>query len=102
MPNTPNTQNRSAPKPTTAQITYLRKLAAQTGMTFAYPRTVAEASREIGRLKNAAHRSDRSLEQDWARRELRDVRTCLHELPGQHAPVRDDEVSGFGSTCTWA
>lgn len=107
MPNTPNTYNQTAPKasgpqPTAAQLSYLRKLAAQTGSSFAYPRTVAEASREIARLKTLAGRTDLRFERDWTRRELREVREGLQELPGRHATVEASEIVGFGSSARWA
>ena len=40
-----------AARPTRKQLSYLRRLAEQTGTTFAPPVTRAEASREIERLK---------------------------------------------------
>jgi hypothetical protein len=107
MPNTPNTYNRNAtnasgPKPTAAQLKYLRTLAAQTWTSFATPRTVAEASREIARLKALAGRTDRRLERDWARRERRELRETLDQLPGRMAAIRDEELSGWGSSARWA
>ena len=56
-----------APKPPTPkQLAYLRALASRTGQTFTYPRTSAQASRQIQRLKNAPPSTalDRALETD--------------------------------------
>ena len=38
-------------RPTRKQLSYLRTLAERTGQTFAYPRTIEQAAREIRRLK---------------------------------------------------
>jgi hypothetical protein len=40
-------------RPTARQLSYLKALAERTGQTFAYPRSAAEAGREIKRLKAA-------------------------------------------------
>jgi hypothetical protein len=40
------------PRATDSQLRYLRTLAALTGQTFAYPATIADASREINRLRS--------------------------------------------------
>jgi hypothetical protein len=49
MTPTNNGENRPSPK----QLAYLRSLANRVGQTFAYPRTTAQASAEIRRLKAA-------------------------------------------------
>ena len=84
-------------KPTPKQLKYLRALAQRTGQTFAYPRTMEAASDEIDRLTGvkATPRTDR-------RRELREVQDDLATGRGDAARVRDDELSGYGSTATWA
>lgn len=84
-------------KPTRKQLNYLRALAQRTGQTFAYPQTMEDASNEIDRLKGvkATPRSDR-------RRELRDIQDDLATGRGDAARVRDNELSGYGSTATWA
>lgn len=97
----PSTSNAFGPKPTAPQLTYLRALAAQTGTSFAYPRTMAQALREISRLKALAARRDHHLERDLARREAHDVRDALDGLPGQHAAIRNDEITGYGSSARW-
>jgi hypothetical protein len=84
-------------KPTPKQLNYLRALAQRTGQTFAYPRTMEAASDEIDRLKGvkATPRTDR-------RRELREVQDDLATGRGDAARVRDDELSGYGSSARWA
>jgi hypothetical protein len=84
-------------RPTTNQLSYLRTLADRTGQTFAYPRTRAQASIEIRRLKAAtpSTRSERALE----RREIADA---IARGPQNAASVDlDRDVAGYGSTATW-
>ena len=85
-----------ANKPTPRQLRYLRALAERTGQTFTYPHTFAEASREIDRLKQA--RPSSHAERRIERRDRRPVATG----PADAARVRDDEISGHGSSATWA
>lgn len=84
-------------KPTRKQLNYLRALAQRTGQTFTWPKTMAEASAEIQRLERVkpTPRTDR-------RRELRLLQDDLATARGDAARVRDDELSGYGSTATWA
>ena len=84
-------------KPTSRQLNYLRALANRTGQTFTYPTTVAEASREIERLKQAqpATRLDNRL----IDREIADAIACGD---ADATRVRSSEVSGHGSSATWA
>lgn len=84
-------------KPTRKQLNYLRALAQRTGQTFTSPKTMAEASAEIQRLEGVkpTPRADR-------RRELRLIQDDLATARGDAASVRDDELSGYGSTATWA
>jgi hypothetical protein len=82
--------------PTRKQLTYLRRLAEATGTTFTPPKTTAEASREIDRLK----RRPRQARTDVAR-ERRGVSDDLTRR-GDAAAVRPDEVEGFGSTARWS
>ena len=84
-------------KPTSRQLNYLRALTNRTGQTFTYPTTVAEASREIERLKQAqpATRSDNRL----IDREIADAIACGD---ADATRVRSSEVSGHGSSATWA
>ena len=77
------------------QLAFLRTLAAERGQTFAYPRTSAEADREIRRLKGGPKlsRTDR-------RREDRGVREAM-ACRGDDARIQERELSGWGSTAGW-
>jgi hypothetical protein len=86
-----------ANKPTPRQLRYLRSLAERTGQTFTYPKTFAEAGREIDRLK--AVRPDSRAER---RIERKDIADQLATGPVDSARVREDEISGRGSSATWA
>jgi hypothetical protein len=107
MPNTSSTATRkspetSGPKPTNKQLTTLRRLVHQTGTSFASPRTKWGASREITRLIALANSTDHRLERDTMRRERRAVTVDLAERPRDATAIRDDEVSGWGSSARWA
>ena len=86
-----------ANKPTPRQLRYLRSLAERTGQTFTYPHTFAEAGREIDRLK--AVRPESRAERRIERKEIADQ---LATGPEDSARVREDEISGRGSSATWA
>lgn len=81
--------------PTPKQLKALRSLAFSRGQTFSYPATKAEASREIQRLLRARGQSliDRQIEAD----ELERLRG-----PRDATAVREDEVSGHGSSARWS
>jgi hypothetical protein len=83
--------------PTKPQLKRLRQLAAESGGSFAWPRTAKEASEEIEELmkRKKTSRSDR-------RRELRDVRYDMATRRGDGASVRRSELGGYGSTAHWA
>jgi hypothetical protein len=84
-------------RPTNKQLSYLRTLADRSGQTFAYPRTRAQASAEIRRLKAAtpSTRLERALE----RREIADA---IARGPQNAASVDlDRDVTGYGSTASW-
>jgi len=83
--------------PTTKQLAYLRSLAHRTGQTFTPPATRADASREIHRLRGATPSSRQEL-----REERRAIRDALSQGDGARAAVRDEEVTGYGSSCEWA
>jgi hypothetical protein len=85
------------PRPTPKQLAYLRVLANRTGQTFAYPRTAAQASREIRRLKSTPASSRTEV-----RIERKQIADAIAAGPADSAAVRVDEVSGHGSTATWA
>lgn len=82
-------------RPSNRKLNYLRHLAEQTGGSFAYPSTDAEANREIGRLKQI----EKTSVADW-RREKRAVQDALARGCGG-ARVRDYELGGYGSTASW-
>ncbi len=84
-------------KPTAKQLRYLRDLAQATGTTFTPPKTVAEASREIARLKARPISSpaDRA-------RERRRVQDDLARAPHDAVRHRPDDTRGHGSTARWA
>lgn len=88
--------NSKAPGPTPKQLRYLRDLACARGVTFLMPQTMAEASREIERLKRQAtsSRIEVALDEQAVREQAR---------TGLHGPaVRPDEIEGYGSTAAWA
>ena len=85
------------PCPTPKQLAYLRTLAQRTGQTFAYPRTAAQASREIRRLKSTPASSRTEV-----RIERKQIADAIAAGPADSSAVRVDEVSGHGSTATWA
>ena len=84
-------------KPTAKQLAYLRTLTHRSGQTFTPPRTRADASREIQRLRAAT-----PTDADEGRRERRDIRDALNSSSGASAPIREHEISGYGSSCKWA
>jgi hypothetical protein len=98
MPDTPTTHRRQpvASKPTPRQLRYLRSLAERTGQTFTYPKTFADASREIDQLKQARPSSHAELEIE---REIADA-VAVGEQDA--ARVREHEIAGYGSSATWA
>ena len=83
-------------KPTSRQLNYLKALAERTGQTFTYPGTMADASAEIKRLKQtqASSRTERHVE----RKVIADQ---IATGPLDAARVREDEISGRGSSATW-
>jgi hypothetical protein len=83
--------------PSAKQIRYLRDLALQRGESFAYPKTAAEASAEIDRLK-----SRKRMSASDRRREARELSRQMAERGGDAAAVKPFEVSGYGSSATWS
>ena len=86
----------TADKPTPRQMTYLRSLANRAGQTFTYPQTRRQASQEINRLKQAtpSSRTERYVE-----RKL--IADQIQAGPADVARVRENEISGYGSSSTW-
>jgi hypothetical protein len=91
----PHPTNRPSDGPTAKQLRYLRALASSRGQTFTYPRTKAQASAQIRRLRvaTAENRLEREVERDRLEREV--------DLPADATAVRDDEVTGFGAHARW-
>jgi hypothetical protein len=83
-------------KPTSRQLNYLRVLANRTGQTFTNPKTSAEASVEIKRLKSA--RPSSRVEVRIERKQIADQ---IASGPDDAARVRDSEIAGHGSSATW-
>jgi hypothetical protein len=84
-------------QPSQKQLAYLRDLAESRGQTFVVPRSSAEASAEIDRLRSCRPqaRVERWLEATGRGRKAADR--------GAYAPAfRDDEIEGYGSTARWA
>jgi hypothetical protein len=86
----------SAGKPTSRQLAYLKNLANRTGQTFTYPQTSRQASAEINRLKQAqpSSRTERYVERTL-------IADQIATGPLDAARVREDEISGRGSSATW-
>lgn len=82
--------------PTQRQQQMLRTLATQRGQSFTPPKTRREASDEIDRLKKTG-RSSR-IEQHLDR----DVVSAGLSTFGDGARHQTDDVTGFGSSATWA
>jgi hypothetical protein len=92
----PQTSQPVGRPPTARQQRYLRQLALERGVSFVPARTSFEASRAIEQLlgRSPDPRADR-------RREIRAVQDDLARGAGDGARVREDEISGYGSTATW-
>ncbi len=88
----------AGPPPTARQQRYLRQLALQRGVTFAVPRTRAQASHAIDALKRRRPEpvADR-------RREIRAVQDDIALSRGDSAKVLEGvETTGYGSNCQWS
>jgi alpha-ketoglutarate-dependent taurine dioxygenase len=96
MPTTPDQEASMSHKPPSPrQLDYLKALAQRTGQTFQWPKTSAQASREIRRLKNARPSTavERAIE--------RFGDTQAIEAAQDVAIVHDFEIEGYG-TATWS
>ena len=80
--------------PTFKQLRYLRTLAGRAGQTFVTPRTRAQASVEIRRLK-AVHATGFTFAELHAEQVTR-------EAHGDVAIIHPWEIAGHGSTATWS
>lgn len=85
------------PKPTQAQKRLLRQLAIERGESFAIPKTKAEASAEIRRLK-----SRRPSTRSDVRRERAEVSRDMATGRGDGAAIRPHELSCYGSSAAWS
>jgi hypothetical protein len=87
---------KDAEPPTRRQLQHLRTLAMRTGQTFVPPTTKRQAAATIERLQEAtpSSRVERYLDHKavWDR--------DTNRAPSL-AAVREDEVTGYGSTATW-
>ena len=88
---------QTSPRPTARQLRYLRALAQQTGQTFTLPRTRRAASAEIHRMR----KSTVDLPADVAR-ERDQITRDLQDHPQDATRIRPHEVSGYGSSASWA
>ena len=82
-------------QPSPRQLRFLKSLAERTGQSFTYPKTSAQASAEIDRLKHTPpeSHSDRRYE----RKLIADqVATGLN-----NTAVQSDETTGYGSDAAW-
>jgi hypothetical protein len=84
-------------KPTPRQLNYLRILAEQTGTTFTLPKTFAQAGRTIEAMKERQRTPRRDIQ-----RERREITHGMATRRGDAAQVKPDELSGYGSSATWA
>lgn len=91
-----STHSQASAKPTAKQLAYLRALAERAGQTFAYPRTRAEASKAIRRLRGQkpTPRADRV-------RERRQVIGDLTTRDDDATRVLRSETVGYGASATW-
>jgi hypothetical protein len=82
---------------TSNQMKCLKRMATERGVSFAYPKTFAEADAEIKRLiaRNGNGRTFAELDVENRNAEKfdRTVRVTAH--------VRDCEITGYGSSATW-
>jgi hypothetical protein len=85
------------PPPSARQQRYLRQLALQRGVSFAVPKTRAQASRAIDSLKRP--RPEPAADR---RREIRAVQDDMARSQGDNAKVLEGvETTGYGSSATW-
>lgn len=92
-----NTHSSSSPKPTPRQLRYLRVLAEQTGSTFTPPTSSPQARRMIEEIKARKRTPHGDI-----RRERRELTRDMASHHGDAAQVKPEEISGHGSSATWA
>lgn len=86
----------SSKPPRAEQLRRLRQLAEETGETFAYPRSEAEAEVEIARMEG---RPVSGGVEKWLDRAA--VRRQVSRGSRDAAAVRSSEISGYGSRSRW-
>ena len=95
---TPNRRTWRQGPPTAKQLKTLRRLCESRGQSFASPGNAGQASDEIDRLikTRPSSRYERTRERSIAKA------TPVNAALVNAASVRDDEVTGYGSTARWA
>jgi hypothetical protein len=90
-----STTSNSERPPTKKQLSYLRSLALSRGASFSPPKTRAQASAEIDRLKRRGRSSyvERRIEREQVRSDM--------AMRGDAAAVRGFEIVGYGSSARW-
>jgi hypothetical protein len=83
-------------QPSPAQLDLLRRLCDERDVTFANPQSFNSADEQIKVLLKLprASREDRRRDRQALREEM--------AFAGDAASIRADELSGYGSTATWA
>jgi hypothetical protein len=96
---TPPKRSPQTAKPATAkQLRYLRALANQTGTTFTPPQSSYEASKAIKEMQQRPLSSRHERDHD---RGSVASRQGASDGASAGVDVRDDEITGYGSTATW-
>ena len=88
-------------EPTPRQLKELRRLALRLGETFAIPDTKGEASTQIERLRARLCCGDSADRRNTQGEDLRAIRGRFLECTPASS-VREDEVTGYGSSARWA
>jgi hypothetical protein len=92
------TNSQLHPKPASSkQQRYIKSLMLAVGESGALPKTSAEASAEIKRLK-----ARRRLSPAERHREAFEARCEASERHGDAAAFRPDEIGGYGSSAHWS
>jgi hypothetical protein len=92
------TNSQPHPKPPSKKsLRYMKDLALAVGESVTYPKTQAQASAEIERLK-----ARKGLSPAERRREDFEARREAGERHGDAAAVRPDETVGYGSRARWS
>ncbi len=90
------TNSQPHPQPSPKQLRFHRDLVERTGAGFPAPKTAAQARRQI--------RAMLALTREGGADRLRErhaIRIDFEEQSGGAVRVRDEELSGYGSTASW-